>query len=324
MRNLRLLSACLLVLLLHAGCENVQPDLAVEATSTLGAYSSRPSPTSTSISSVPATIAPSGPTATPFAHIVQQGETLLGIAIRYGVTLDDLLIVNPSVDPRILSVGQNVLIPGPGGEPVTLLLPTPTPVPLQVGQTHCFPATGDTVRCLAKITNSLTSPLEGIAVQISLFDAIGDPIGQSNAYAMTRWLPKDQSTVLEATFNVDLRSIAATQLDILSAVQVSNLDERLVPVEVTQLNVDRLVDSHLYRFEGLIEKLDEGQEGTVFITIQAFGYNASGEPVGSKTLQVQIQSEEFPYSFEIPLFSLGGKIDEFNLFIEAQRLLTAE
>ena len=324
MRNLLLLTTILFAALLNAGCNSVQPDSAIQATSTLVAYNIRPSPTYSTLSTKPAVITPSGPTATPFAHIVQQGETLLGIAIRYGVTLDDLLIINPGVDPRILSVGQNVLIPGPGGEPIELLLPTPTPVPLKVDQVYCFPATGEAVRCLTKITSSQTDPLEGIAVQISLLDAVGDLITQSNAYALTRWLPENQTTVLEATFDVDLKSIAFAQAELLSAVQVSNLDERLLQVEVTQLSIVRLVDSQLYRFEGLIKMLEEAQEDEVFLTLQAFGYNAMGEPVGTKTLQVQIQSEDFPYPFELPLFSLGGEIDDFDLLVEAQRLYGEE
>lgn len=324
MKTLLILSIVTLSLLLNAGCSIAQSEPAIEATSTLEAYRLRPPSTSTPVSMRSVNIVPSGPTATPFVHIVQQGETLLGIAIRYGVTLDDLLLVNPGVDPRILIVGQDLSIPGPGGEPIELLMPTPTPVPLQINQVHCYPASGDTVRCLTKIANSLPDPIEGIAVQISLRDSVGDFIAQSHAYTLARWLLEDQTTVLEASFDVDLRSIAFAQAELISAVQVSNLDERVIHVEVSQLHLDQLVDSRLFRFEGFIELLEEGQDGQVFLTVQAFGFGANGEPVGSNALQVLIQTTEFPYSFELPLFSLSGEIEDFNLLIEAQPLFSAE
>jgi LysM repeat protein len=45
-------------------------------------------------------------------HVVQPGENLYRIALRYGVTVDDLMRVNGLVDPRQLRVGQVLIIPG--------------------------------------------------------------------------------------------------------------------------------------------------------------------------------------------------------------------
>ena len=75
---------------------------------------------------------PLGPTPTPFVHVVVSGDTLLGIAIRYGVSLDELLVMNPGIDPRILSIGQEIIIPSPGDESAGALLLTPTPVPIDL------------------------------------------------------------------------------------------------------------------------------------------------------------------------------------------------
>lgn len=47
----------------------------------------------------------------PTSHIVQSGDTLSGIASSYGVTLDALLSVNTSLDPNILSIGQEITLP---------------------------------------------------------------------------------------------------------------------------------------------------------------------------------------------------------------------
>lgn len=45
-------------------------------------------------------------------HVVAAGETLLGIAIRYDVALEAILEANDMVDPDVLGVGQELLIPG--------------------------------------------------------------------------------------------------------------------------------------------------------------------------------------------------------------------
>ncbi len=48
-------------------------------------------------------------------YIVQSGDSLYSIAIRFGITLDQLLAANGSVDPNNLQVGQQLIIPGLDG-----------------------------------------------------------------------------------------------------------------------------------------------------------------------------------------------------------------
>ena len=50
--------------------------------------------------------------AQPVSHIVGGGDTLWGIALRYGVALSDLLSANPGIkNPNLIQVGQQVVIP---------------------------------------------------------------------------------------------------------------------------------------------------------------------------------------------------------------------
>lgn len=46
-------------------------------------------------------------------HVVEQGETLYGLAKRYGVTIDDLIALNPGTD-KGLKIGQKLSIPSAG------------------------------------------------------------------------------------------------------------------------------------------------------------------------------------------------------------------
>ncbi len=51
------------------------------------------------------------PTPTPVVYIVQSGDTLLGIALEYGVEADTLAARNGIEDPRNLRTGQRLIIP---------------------------------------------------------------------------------------------------------------------------------------------------------------------------------------------------------------------
>ena len=89
---------------------------------------------------IPGGTPPSGtptPTATPTAtpttpsqpsggvHIVQPGDTLYRIALRYGVSVAAIVQANNISNPNMIRVGQQLVIPGAGAAPA----PAPTPVP---------------------------------------------------------------------------------------------------------------------------------------------------------------------------------------------------
>ncbi|HUF00189.1 MAG TPA: peptidoglycan DD-metalloendopeptidase family protein [Anaerolineales bacterium] len=96
-------------------------------------------------------------------YIVQSGDTLSFIASRFNVSINDLIAANPSLDPNVLSEGQQIVIPGLEG--VTGILET---------EIISF---GDSLRSLSRRTqvsdeqlkklNRLVSPTE-LYVGISL------------------------------------------------------------------------------------------------------------------------------------------------------------
>ncbi|MDQ7030303.1 MAG: LysM peptidoglycan-binding domain-containing protein [Ardenticatenia bacterium] len=78
-----------------------------------------PTPTPEATTPLPAETPQAAPTPTPeptatsavIIHVVQQGEILGTIARRYGVTVDDILALNPGLDPRRLRIGQEIKVP---------------------------------------------------------------------------------------------------------------------------------------------------------------------------------------------------------------------
>lgn len=54
----------------------------------------------------------------PLVHTVQEGENLTILASYYGVTIEDLLLINGLTDGDVLNVGQTLIIPGGEGQAV--------------------------------------------------------------------------------------------------------------------------------------------------------------------------------------------------------------
>ena len=73
----------------------------------LASFSRGPSP----VASVAVVPDPESPETATLRHRVSRGENFSSIAQRYRVTLDELLSVNPDVEPRRLQAGQWILIP---------------------------------------------------------------------------------------------------------------------------------------------------------------------------------------------------------------------
>lgn len=74
-------------------------------------------------------------------HTVRSGETLYRIAVRYGASLNAIVLANHLASPTRLYPGQRLLIPGPDSAPPLLDLPAPlvvfeiAPLPAEVGRT---------------------------------------------------------------------------------------------------------------------------------------------------------------------------------------------
>ncbi len=75
---------------------------------------SAPAPTATVVPSV--SLAPTPPPApTPIVYTVVQGDTLSGIAARYGLTVSELLKANPQIkNANMLAIGDRITIPAKG------------------------------------------------------------------------------------------------------------------------------------------------------------------------------------------------------------------
>jgi murein DD-endopeptidase MepM/ murein hydrolase activator NlpD len=62
---------------------------------------------------------PNGP-----VYIVESGDTYYAIALKFGVTIDDIIAANPDLNPNALSIGAEVVIPGLPGVQGKLLTKT--------------------------------------------------------------------------------------------------------------------------------------------------------------------------------------------------------
>ncbi len=275
-------------------------------------------PTSKPLSSLTpiGTPIPAGPTPTPFVHIIQQGETLLEIAFRYGVQFDNIVLINPEIDPNLLRIGEEIRIPGPEGEPVDILLPTPTPIPVHLKTLGCYESPSLAYVCVVSITNTEEFTVAGVSAHITLHDQDGLILDNQIVYAPINQIPTRLEIPLIAIFDSRPSGYSYFHVDLLSAVQVADLMDGLPTIEVLETRTIYKADKRLAEVSGRlsITSLD-GDE--LLVRIVGVALDGAGEPIGMNVWEERVKSvvnEDIEY--RISIFSLGPEIAGIHIYSE--------
>ena len=317
MKKSHLCLSVVLVLSLLAACSSVEKQHTPLPTATLRSFSSN-TPTSKPVSSLTpiGTSIPAGPTPTPFVHIIQQGETLLEIAFRYGVQFDNIVLINPEIDPNLLRIGEEIRIPGPEGEPIDILLPTPTPIPVQLKTLGCYESPSLAYVCMVSITNTEEFMVAGVSAQITLHDRDGLILDNQIVYAPISQIPTGQEIPLIAIFDRRPSGYSSFHVDLLSAVQVADLMDELPLIDVLETITIYKAEKRLAEVSGRLSIMShEGDE--FLVRVVGVALDTKGEPIGMNVWEGRVKSsinEEIEY--RISIFSLGPEIADISIHPE--------
>lgn len=190
-------------------------------------------------------------------YIVQPGDTLSFIASRFNVTVNEILAANPSVDPNLLSAGQQIVIPGLDGISGVL-------------ETEII-SLGDSLRSLSRRTqvsdeqlrklNRLVSPSE-LYVGVSLIV----PTQETQSTLSTRMTAASGESLLELAVKQNSDPWTLVSLNKLSGTWNTIPGDILYsPTSGTDQNVTGLPSAFL---SASIEPLPLVQGGTELIRVQ--------------------------------------------------------
>jgi LysM repeat protein len=190
---LALLSACGQVV--NARTPTVAPTQ--EPTSAVSLATIPPRPTVTrAVPTVPPPDTPT-PTSPPIVHVVQPGETLIAIALQYGVTVAALQSANGIDDPSTLQVSQELVIPTDEeskleDEDLGLLLPTPTPIAFAIEGLICHEEPTGSLWCMGEVANSTEASIVNIQLRVSLYNAAGEELVGGDVFTALDLVPSGQ------------------------------------------------------------------------------------------------------------------------------------
>lgn len=180
------------------------------------------------------------PSPTPVVHIVQPGDTLLGIALQYGVTLDALQQINGVLRPETLQIGQQIVIPRPqpgsivneGGDTGVFLFPTPTALPVTVEGAARYITPVGSQWVLGEVVNPNDSALENVEVRVSLMDNQGVEITSRIVYTALEAVPARGRAPFGVLFEEPPADAVAFNVIVIRAEPSYNHDRRYATLQI--------------------------------------------------------------------------------------------
>ncbi|GAB4398857.1 MAG: hypothetical protein OHK0031_18300 [Anaerolineales bacterium] len=258
-----------------------------------------------------ATFSAPAATPTPQVHVIAAGETISGLAQRYGLTVDEILALNPGLQPQALTIGQTIFLPAPGADRPQAL---PTPLALMVGAPRCFPQ-ADGLWCLALVSNPAGGRVALLTGQMNLVDAAGTVLASQPALSLLDGLPEGAALPLAAFFAAPPQGTAGARLQILTALGVSAQAAPPLPRLGNLLSQVEL-SGRVARISGTVF-LPENASAVSQIWLAVLGYERGGELVAFRRVELDSSlapGESLPFALE--LFSLGPALWRVEVFAE--------
>ena len=256
------------------------------------------------------------PTPTPFTYTVQRGDTISSIALKFGVSMDELQAANPEISPNAMSVGQVIHIPSnpenPSGEP------TPTPSPFTIQQIECYPTADRGMWCFVLVSNDFPEFMENLSAQVTLVDASNTVLASQTALLQLNILPPNTSLPLTVFFPPEVPVDVKPQVQVLTAIRLLPNDERYLPATINNTLVQVNADGRSARLNGqVLLPADAHAAAQVWVTGTA--YDNTGRVVGVRRWEsnaVLAPSSSLPFEFMVS--SLGGRIERVEFAVEAR------
>jgi len=162
-------------------------------------------PTHTPQSPQTATLQPEGGDSTTISYTIRPADTLLGVALDFGVSIEALQAVNGHIDPRNLQVGQQIIIPQSDTQPATA-----TTIPLEVVQPACYETATESIVCMGRIYNTQEFTVQRVDIRVQLVRDDGLVLAERDTIVDQSTIPPGGSAPYSARFKAEWQDYTTT------------------------------------------------------------------------------------------------------------------
>ena len=274
-------------------------------------------PTSTPAPATPAPTSTPAPTPTPVIHVVQPGDTIIGIAKQYGISAEALQEANAILDPQLLQIDQELVIPRENSALEGTPTSTPTPLPFEAKGLGFYETPAGRLWCLGEVENTSGRAIERVQVEVSLYDEENKVLATESAFVALGIVPQGGKVPFAILFANPPVSFAKYQAITLSGDPVTYLGNRYLDLTITEQQGES--EGHFFTVEGLVQ--NTGQANAKTATVLVTAYDARGQVTGFRQTNLEnapAAGESSP--FRVNLLPFGGAVATYAVQVQGIRL----
>jgi LysM repeat protein len=257
-------------------------------------------------------------TVTPRSYTIRLGDTFSSIALNYGVTINDLILANPDLDPNALVVGQVVSVPAPRAQAgSTSGNPTPTAIPLALASPDCYPSLEGGVWCFLLVRNDNAGPVENMTAVIHVAGISTGEVYSQTAVAPLDLIPAGGSLPLVAYFPAPMPQQFQASAELSTAFSVPDGNTRYLPAHLDDTSTAIAANGLSAAITGQV--IVDGGTSANLVWLAATAFDADGHVVGVRRWEsTQALAPGQPLSFSLNVYSSAGAITRVELALEVR------
>jgi LysM repeat protein len=274
-------------------------------------------PTATPAPYTPAPTATPTLTPTPIIYVIRKGDTPLGIANQFGVSLRDLQDTNGITDPRALRVGQELIIPEKDEPRDDSPTAVPTPLPFVIENVTFSNTTLGGLWGLGEIRNTSGLDLEQVALSAALLDSDGNVLAEEHVPVQLELVAPGERAPFAVRFSTPPRTFASYLITPLTAIPgyTGNYYRDLI-VKESSGEGERY---STYTVSGKITNI--GPEDAVDVVVTTTIYDALGRVIGTR--RVPPEHNVIPRggdtTFAVQITPIGGPVSSYGVTVLGRR-----
>lgn len=317
----------ILTLLLLAGCTDPQdgtatPTQLIPPTSTpeIGvtlATVARPTQIIVQVTPTPSPTPTPTPTATPIVHIIAEGDTLLALAIDHNTTTAEIEALNPGIQPNLLQIGQQVILPPPATPSFQATAATLVPLQIEVINLNAYRTPSGSLWLVGEVINHSHLAAENIQLQLSLSDTGGLGLAAVNTWVTPGIVPPGSTApfgvlLLNLTLDQNIQ-LAPPSAAIIGGQTVVDPGNRYLDLAVS--DPQATIEDSQVTVAGQIENTG-GQTAENILLVTTF-YDAQGNVTGFHKLALDfslLPGEKQPFS--LVAAPPGGQVVDYKFLVQ--------
>jgi LysM repeat protein len=257
----------------------------------------------------------STPSPTPVTYKVQEGDTPILIANKFGVSVADLIAVN-QIDPATMQIGAVLIIPtGPqAAQSGGALLPSPTPTTYSVRGLNVFRTPVGSLECLGEVYNPGPNALGNVQLQIALLDEADQILQSATFFVPSEVIPAQQSAPFRLLFTDPPAAYSKFSVTPLRGESVDPAT-RYAQMKVTK--VDGAPSGSQYRVFGEVTNTDQANATKVRLTVTT--YDADKRVIGYRDIELNdgTLQPNVVQPFDVSLASSNATVSSYAVIVQA-------